>query len=219
MRNAIKLNIVRDGGMAAAAGLAAGDVLLSFDGVALLANEDLTSALRVASAPARVDFVRSGCLLWTTVSPGRLDVVFAVVEIDDSKFSENEPEQLGAKPLNVLDRIVVTTAPSIDGYVAVKQLGVVTSECVFGLNFFKDFFAAVSDIFGGRSKTTQQALREAREKCIEELKAEAHERGANAVIAVSLDYSEFSGQGKSMLFLVASGTAVVVEPVVNPLAD
>lgn len=148
-----------------------------------------------------------------------LDVSFSVVEIDDSKFASAEPEDLAERSVNVLDRIVVTTAPAIDGYVAVKQLGVVTSECVFGMNFFKDLFTAVSDIFGGRSKTTQKALRDAREKCIEELKAEAHERGANAVIAVSLDYSEFSGQGKSMLFLVASGTAVVVEPAVKPLAN
>ena len=87
-----------------------------------------------------------------------------------------------------------------------------TAECVYGMNLFRDFFAGMSDTFDGRSETTQRALREARETCLRELRREAVRVGANAVIAVDLDYSEFSGQGKSMLFLVASGTAVEVEP-------
>lgn len=80
------------------------------------------------------------------------------------------------------------------------------------MNIFRDYFAAVTDIFGGRSSATQRVLRDARKTCLAELKKEADELGANAVIAVKLDYSEFSGGGKSMLFLVASGTAVVIEP-------
>jgi uncharacterized protein YbjQ (UPF0145 family) len=76
----------------------------------------------------------------------------------------------------------------------------------------------MSDFFGGRSGTTQNKLREARQYCLSELRAEAQSLGANAVIAVSLSYSEFSGQGKSMLFLVASGTAVVVVEKFEPPA-
>lgn len=72
-------------------------------------------------------------------------------------------------------------------------------------------FAGVRDVFGGRSSATQKILRDARITCLQELKNEANNLGANAVIATRLDYSEFSGGGKSMLFLVASGTAVVVE--------
>jgi uncharacterized protein YbjQ (UPF0145 family) len=71
----------------------------------------------------------------------------------------------------------------------------------------------VVDIIGGRSATMQNELRKARETCIANLKLEADRIGANAVIGVDLDYSEVSGGGKSMLFLVASGTAVVVKQV------
>ena len=80
------------------------------------------------------------------------------------------------------------------------------------MNIFKDFLSSLTDIFGGRSNTTQNILRDARRNCLFELRLEAVKMGANAVIGVDLDYSEFSGQGKSMLFLVASGTAVLIEP-------
>ena len=107
-------------------------------------------------------------------------------------------------------RVVLTTAPHLEGYDVEKTVDVITAECVFGMNIFRDLFAGVRDVFGGRSAATQKVLRDARKTCLEELRKEAYEVGANAVIAVDLDYSEFSGQGKGMLFLVASGTAVKV---------
>lgn len=110
-----------------------------------------------------------------------------------------------------INEIILTTTPSIAGYEVISTIDVITAECVFGMNIFKDMFASLSDIFGGRSKSTQNILREARVKCLNELRKEALELGANAIIGVDLDYSEFSGQGKSMLFLVASGTAVVIK--------
>ena len=69
----------------------------------------------------------------------------------------------------------------------------------------------MSDFFGGRNKSTQGVLKDARKTVLYELKKEAHLLGANAVIGVDLDYSEFSGGGKSMLFVVASGTAVILK--------
>jgi uncharacterized protein YbjQ (UPF0145 family) len=107
--------------------------------------------------------------------------------------------------------IIITTAPSLEGYRIVETLDIITSECVFGMNIFKDMFATFTDIFGGRSKSSQNILRDARKTCLLELKKEAATIGADAVIAVDLDYSEFSGGGKSMLFLVASGTAVKID--------
>jgi len=77
---------------------------------------------------------------------------------------------------------------------------------------FRDIFASLSDVFGGRSNASQKILRDARKICLRELKKEAMEIGADAIIAIKLDYNEFSGAGKSMLFLVASGTAVKIEP-------
>ena len=110
------------------------------------------------------------------------------------------------------EAVVLTTAPTLDGVRTVRTVDVITAECVFGMNIFKDIFAAFSDVFGGRNESTQGVLRDARRACLLELRKEAASLGANAVIAVDLDYSELSGGGKSMLFLVASGTAVVVEP-------
>ncbi|VBB42851.1 conserved hypothetical protein [uncultured Desulfatiglans sp.] len=114
------------------------------------------------------------------------------------------------------DDIILTTAPFLENYHVVKTIRIVTSECVFGMNIFRDFFASLTDFFGGRSEAAQKVLKDAREVCLSELKSEAYAVGANAVIAIDLDYSEFSGQGKSMLFLVASGTAVKVKKKKDP---
>ena len=107
----------------------------------------------------------------------------------------------------------LTTAPNLEGYKVTNTIEIVTAECAFGMNLFMDFFAGLSDIFGGRSGSTQDILSDARRTCLDELRKEAEKVNANAVIAVDLDYNEFSGQGKSMLFLVASGTAVNVEKI------
>jgi len=112
-----------------------------------------------------------------------------------------------------ITKIIVTTAPMLEGFRVVKTLDIITSECVSGVNIFNDILTSLSDVFGGRSGTAQKTLREARQTCIYELKREAASIGADAVIAVDLDYSEISGGGKSMLFLVASGTAVKIEPI------
>ncbi len=111
------------------------------------------------------------------------------------------------------EKIITTTAPSLEGYTITKTIEIVTSECVFGMNIFRDFFAGLRDIFGGRSIASQKVLRDARKECLREIKKEAYLVGGNAIIGVSLDYSEISGKAKSMLFLVASGTAVIVEPI------
>jgi len=79
------------------------------------------------------------------------------------------------------------------------------------MNIFRDIFAGFRDIFGGQSLSSQKVLEDLKKKALMELREEAYSVGANSVIAVDLDYSEFSGGGKSMLFLVASGTAVILE--------
>jgi uncharacterized protein YbjQ (UPF0145 family) len=111
-----------------------------------------------------------------------------------------------------ISNIICTTAPIIEGYQVIETLDVITAECVFGMNIFRDIFASFSDFLGGRSNASQNVLRDARKTCLWELRKEAVSLGANAVIAIDLDYSEISGAGKSMLFLVASGTAVKVQP-------
>ena len=86
----------------------------------------------------------------------------------------------------------------------------IAAECAFGMNIFKDLFAAVRDVVGGRSEAVQKTMRDSRQTALYELKKEAHRVGANAVVEIDLDYMEMSSAG-SMVLLVASGTAVIVE--------
>lgn len=103
--------------------------------------------------------------------------------------------------------ILVTTETFVDLPIA-ERLDVISAEAVLGMNIFKDIGSAWRDVIGGRNKGVQDELRAARKAVLGELKREAAELGADAVIAVDLDYSEISGGGKSMMMLVASGTAV-----------
>ena len=103
--------------------------------------------------------------------------------------------------------IIVTTTPSVEGRPVQAYLGVVTGEVIIGANIFRDMFAAVRDIVGGRSAAYENALRSARRQAFQELEAEARELGANAIVGVDIDY-EVLGQGGSMMMVSASGTAV-----------
>ncbi|MEL6124985.1 MAG: YbjQ family protein [Pseudomonadota bacterium] len=107
--------------------------------------------------------------------------------------------------------VILSTTPDIPGREVDHIIDIVTAESVQGMNVIKDLFASVTDIFGGRSTTTENVLIEAREDCLRELRQRATALGADAVIGVDLDYSEFQGGG-GMLFLVASGTAVKLKP-------
>ena len=89
-----------------------------------------------------------------------------------------------------------------------EPLGIVSAECVLGINVFRDLLGGIRDIVGGRSGTHQKALKEAKETCLKELATSASALGADAVVGVDMDYSEISGGGKGMLLLVATGTAV-----------
>ena len=106
--------------------------------------------------------------------------------------------------------VVVTTTPNIEGKKITSYRGIVTGEAIMGANIFKDLFAGIRDIVGGRSATYERELRRAREMAMEELKIAAAEIGANAVVGVDIDYETVGGQG-SMLMVTVSGTAVVLQ--------
>lgn len=103
--------------------------------------------------------------------------------------------------------VIVTTTPGIEGRRVAAYLGLVTGEAILGANVFRDFFASVRDVVGGRSGAYERVLRSARDAAVEELEDEARSRGADAVIGVDLDY-EVLGKEGSMLMVSASGTAV-----------
>ena len=105
--------------------------------------------------------------------------------------------------------MVLSTTPSIDGMPVREYLGVVTGEAILGANVFRDIFAGIRDIVGGRSGSYERVLREARDAALAEMADEAERRGANAVIGIDLDYETIGDTG-SMLMVSASGTAVVI---------
>ena len=105
--------------------------------------------------------------------------------------------------------MILTTTPSIDGKRIERYCGIVTGEAILGANLFKDIFAGIRDLVGGRSAAYEQELQKARGLALAEMQENAKDLGANAVVGIDLDY-EVIGQAGSMLMVSASGTAVVV---------
>lgn len=103
--------------------------------------------------------------------------------------------------------MIVTTTPAVDGKNISSYLGIVAGEAILGANIFRDMFASIRDIVGGRSAAYERELNTAREIAIKELMEKAESLGADAVVGVDLDY-EVLGQGQGMLMVSASGTAV-----------
>ena len=106
-----------------------------------------------------------------------------------------------------MSAVIVTTTPSVEGRAITEYKGIVTGEAIMGANIFKDLFAGIRDIVGGRSGAYEGALRDARRTAFAELQSEAKDLGADAVIGVDIDY-EVIGQSGSMLMVSVSGTAV-----------
>ena len=103
--------------------------------------------------------------------------------------------------------MILSTTPSIEGHPISRYHGVVTGEAILGANMFRDLFAGIRDIVGGRSGAYEKELRKAREIAFEELSAAAAELGANAVVGIDLDY-EVVGDKGAMMMVSVSGTAV-----------
>ena len=106
--------------------------------------------------------------------------------------------------------MILTTTPNIEGHRIKEYLGVVAGETILGTNFFRDFFARVRDVVGGRSGAYEKEVVRAREIAFQEIQEEALKVGANAIVGIDLDY-EVMGETGSMLMVSISGTAVRVE--------
>ena len=106
--------------------------------------------------------------------------------------------------------MIITTTNSIEGKHITKYLGIATGEVIVGINFFRDFLANMRDFFGGRSASYERSLETARQDAFTELEAKAREVGADAVVAVDIDYEVIGAKG-SMLMVSVSGTAMKLE--------
>ena len=106
--------------------------------------------------------------------------------------------------------MIVTTTPSVEGQAIREYLGIVSGEAIMGANMFKDIFAGIRDIVGGRSGAYEEELRRAKDIAMNEMQDNARLLGADAVLSVDLDYETVGANG-SMLMVSASGTAVRLE--------
>jgi uncharacterized protein YbjQ (UPF0145 family) len=108
--------------------------------------------------------------------------------------------------------MIIVTTPNMDGKRITRYLGLVTGDAILGANIFRDLFAGIRDIVGGRSAAYEKELRQAKRIALVEMMDEATELGANAVVGVDLDYETIEmGSGGGMLMVSATGTAVVIE--------
>lgn len=105
--------------------------------------------------------------------------------------------------------MIISTTPSLEGRKITEYHGLVTGETIIGANLFRDLFASIRDVVGGRAGSYEEVLREAKDTAIREMQDEARKRGANAIVGVDLDY-ETLGSQNGMLMVTASGTAVTV---------
>lgn len=106
--------------------------------------------------------------------------------------------------------MLITTTPSVEGRKVIRYLGIVTGEAIMGANIFKDLFAGIRDIVGGRAGAYEKELIRAKDIALSEMKERAEQLGANAIVGVDLDFETIGMKG-TMLMVSACGTAVVVE--------
>jgi uncharacterized protein YbjQ (UPF0145 family) len=105
--------------------------------------------------------------------------------------------------------MIITTTPNVEGRRIVAYHGIVSGEAILGANVFRDFFASIRDVVGGRSGAYEKVLRSARDTALEEMADEAQRKGANAIVGVGIDYGAV-GKDEGMMMVTANGTAVTL---------
>ena len=144
--------------------------------------------------------------IFKTVCPELVEGPFLFVDVETGDWASTKP---GPNGIGGASTMFSTTTNTVEGHPVREYLGIVTGEVIVGANLFRDLFASITDIVGGRSGKYEDVLARARKEAIAEMEAEATRLGGNAVVGVDLDY-EVLGQNGSMLMVSASGTAVVV---------
>lgn len=198
------------------AGLRYNDLIKSYAGQEIKGSIDFDQKMSGTEGQTSVpvEVMRNEEVVTLNCPGGQLGLSVSQPKEFSAKYSvpADQTDQIQAIELrNTLKTMSLTTTHSVAGHEIQETIGIVSAECVFGMNFIKDLFTQVRDIVGGRSGFIQKSLRQGKLEVIEELKLQAHEMGANAVIGISITYNEISGQGNQMLMICAAGTAVTLE--------
>lgn len=198
---------VSEDGLAYAHGIRAGDIILKVGGAEVATNISFSRELSRHDDGVQLSINRDGQDIEVSVPKGKLGIV--------AEEQERNIKQMRAdfQASQLAQSVAIATMDSIDGYTTEAVLGIVSSEYAVGMNLIKDVFVSGRDIFGGRSKVVQDAFKEAKEVCLTEIRREALQLGANAVLGVRFQHSQMSGTSTTMLLLVTSGTAVTLKKV------
>ncbi|MFA6143653.1 MAG: heavy metal-binding domain-containing protein [Sulfurimonas sp.] len=134
--------------------------------------------------------------------------------INEAKESKSKYEVLEADKKRIFNEIIITTEGMVDLPIA-KRINVISSECVYGMNFMKDMFAFVRDIVGGRINSIEFALKEARAEIIADLRQQAYLMNGDAVIAVKIEHTYNNANSGSILSVFATGTVVKLQKIIK----
>lgn len=210
---AAKIISIDESASGAKAGLKYGDLVHAYNGIPVESPIWLQEQMEYSANAAKVylSVLRNGKIVEIACPGG--DLGFSVGSVRDYDADLAVP----VDRIDIIENIrkeektssvIVSTLPRLEGFEIAGHGEIVTSECVFGMNVFKDLLTQLRDVFGGRSTTVQKAMRQGKDFVIEELRKQAFEQGCNAVIGVHITYNELSGQGNQMLMICASGTAI-----------
>lgn len=184
------------------AGLRAGDHLTHINGVEVKSNMALSRELTRLSSGRTATINREGQDIDLHLPDGRLGLLTEERSVDLAAARRSYAEARLAQD------VAVVTLEAIDGKRIEQIFDLVTAEYAVGMNVIKDVMVSGRDLFGGRSQTVQDAFREAKKVCISELRQQAFDMGANAVLGLRMQHTQMSGTGTTMLLVVMSGTAV-----------
>ena len=142
--------------------------------------------------------------------PDVLEAVYdANVTPEDESFAKAQETKALAKTL-AIESMLQVTSPNINGREIEKVLGLVSADCAYGMNIFRDVFASFRDLVGGRSAAVEKVLKEAKQTVQQEMSEQAYALGGDAIISIDFDFNELDGGGKNGMLLV-SGTGSAVK--------
>lgn len=194
---AVSINIVKDDGYAASVGLRAKDLIYRINGQPANCSNDVSQA--IAKGCATFTIIRGTHQFDIQIDSPTLGVVLGDVEFDDVAHADSI----------AMSKIILSTAQTIPGKQILETIDLVGAQCLYGINSIEDVAVGIRDMIGGRSKTMQKRIFEARKQALQELREEAHRLGANGVIAISINHADIGDKGGYMLMVTAVGTAII----------